>query len=214
VPRKLCPLFLTALALVIIAVPATAQARGYKAHRVAEAEISVGAERAMLASAKTAARAAAPAECANADLAPASDNLHLIRAAVICLHNEVRAKNGLSSLRGNSRLRRAAEAHAADMVSNRFFDHTTPRGATMVDRILRARYVRANQGWVLGENLEWGTGRLATPRGAIEAWMDSPGHRANLLKRGYRDIGVGIVLGVPSAIEGGATYTVDFGAKR
>ena len=63
----------------------------------------------------------------------------------------------------------------------------------MVDRILRARYVREDQGWTLGENLAWGTGSLSTPRGAVEAWMNSPGHRANLLKRRYRDVGIGIV---------------------
>jgi uncharacterized protein YkwD len=44
--------------------------------------------------------------------------------------------------------------------------------------------------------------------------MDSPGHRANILKRGYRDLGVGVVLGVPVSGAAGATYTVDFGVRR
>ena len=100
------------------------------------------------------------------------------------------------------------------MVTDGYFEHTTPEGRTMVDRILRARYVREDQGWMLGENLAWGTGSLATPRGAVESWMDSPGHRANLLKRGYRDVGVGVVLGVPVSDAAGATYTVDFGVRR
>jgi uncharacterized protein YkwD len=205
VPRKL---FLIVGSLVLLAVPASSQAR---AGRVTGVEVSTKAA----AAARPAARAAAaPKECANADLAPSAENLEQIRAAIVCLHNQVRAEHGLPTLKGNSRLRRAAEGHSADMVSAKFFDHTTPRGVTMVDRILRVRYVRSNQGWLLGENLEWGTGRLATPQGAIDAWMDSPGHRANLLKRGYRDMGVGIALGVPTGGDAGATYTVDFGVRR
>jgi uncharacterized protein YkwD len=208
VPRKL---FLIVASLVLLAVPASSQAR---AGRVIGVEVSAKQQAAV--AARTAARTAAAGskECENADLVPSAENLEEIRAAIVCLHNQVRAEHGLPGLRGNTRLRRAAEGHSADMVSAKFFDHTTPRGVTMVDRILRARYVRANQGWLLGENLEWGTGRLATPQGAIDAWMDSPGHRANLLKRGYRDMGVGISLGVPTGNSAGATYTVDFGVRR
>ena len=44
--------------------------------------------------------------------------------------------------------------------------------------------------------------------------MDSPGHRANILKRSFRDMGVGVVLGVPVSDAAGATYTVDFGVRR
>jgi uncharacterized protein YkwD len=85
----------------------------------------------------------------------------------------------------------------------------------MVDRILHSGYVRPDRGWMIGENLEWGTGRLATPRGAMRAWMDSPGHRANVLKPGYDELGVGISLGTPTAANPtGATYTVDFGTIR
>ncbi len=158
--------------------------------------------------------ARATQDCVDADLEPAADNLPRIRAAIVCLHNQIRAEHGLSTLRNAARLRRAAVGHSRDMVSDTYFEHTTPAGVTMVDRIMRARYVREDQGWLLGENLAWGTGSLATPRGAVEAWMDSPGHRSNILKRGYRDIGVGVVLGVPVSDADGATYTVDFGVRR
>lgn len=159
-------------------------------------------------------RAKAAQECANADLEARQDNLAEIRAAILCLHNKVRAEHGLPSLRENKRLRKAAVGHSKDMVKDGFFEHTTPEGVTMVDRILRAKYVREDQGWALGENLAWGTGSLGTPRGAVDSWMDSPGHRANLLKRSFRDVGIGIVLGVPVSDAAGATYTVDFGVKR
>jgi uncharacterized protein YkwD len=163
-------------------------------------------------------RAPAPArftqDCPDADLEPAGDNQGRIRAAILCLHNQIRAEHGLPRLRENKRLRRAAVGHSRNMVAKKFFDHTTPSGVTMVDRILNARYVREDQGWMLGENLAWGTGSYATPRGAVQAWMASPGHRANILKRAYREMGVGLVLGVPVSDAAGATYTVDFGVRR
>jgi uncharacterized protein YkwD len=153
-------------------------------------------------------------ECANTDLEATADNLPEIRSAILCLHNKIRAEHKLPALRENRRLRKAAVAHSRDMVRDRFFEHTTPEGATMVDRILRARYVREDQGWALGENLAWGTGSFGTPRGAVDAWMESPGHRENLLRRTYRHVGIGVVLGVPVSDAAGATYTVDFGVKR
>ncbi|HET8952653.1 MAG TPA: CAP domain-containing protein, partial [Solirubrobacteraceae bacterium] len=87
-------------------------------------------------------------------------------------------------------------------------------GETMVDRIMASRYASPRLGWALGENLAWGTGTLATPRAIMKAWMDSPGHRANVVKRAYREIGLGIVIGVPSDRDNGATYTADFGVVR
>jgi uncharacterized protein YkwD len=159
-------------------------------------------------------KARAAQECANADLEATKDNLREVRAAILCLHNKVRAEHDLPSLRENRRLRKAAVGHSKDMVKDGFFEHTTPDGTTMVDRILRAKYVREDQGWALGENLAWGTGSLGTPRGVVDSWMNSPGHRANLLKRSFRDVGIGIVLGVPVSDAAGATYTIDFGVKR
>jgi uncharacterized protein YkwD len=100
------------------------------------------------------------------------------------------------------------------MVANDYFEHTTPAGVTMVDRIMQAHYVHADQGWSLGENLAWGTGSWATPRGTVDAWMDSPGHRENILRREYREVGIGVVVGVPENPGAGATYTLDFGVRR
>jgi uncharacterized protein YkwD len=169
-----------------------------------------------VAGASVAAARTAPAvqECADADLEASAGNLRRIRAAVVCLHNQVRAQYHLPALRENKRLRRAALGHSRDMVDDRYFEHTTPEGKTMADRIVRAKYVGWDEGWLLGENLAWGTGSLGTPRGALDAWMNSPAHRANLVKRAYRDVGVGVVLGVPISDAAGATYTVDFGVRR
>jgi uncharacterized protein YkwD len=158
--------------------------------------------------------ARAAQECANADVMPSADNVGVVRQAILCLHNELRAERGLPALRENARLRKAAVAHSVDMVSRGYFEHTAPGGVSMVDRIMAARYASRNVGWSLGENLAWGTGNLATPRMIMRAWMDSPGHRANVVKRAYREIGIGVVTGTPSAGGAGATYTADFGVIR
>jgi uncharacterized protein YkwD len=144
---------------------------------------------------------------------PTADDLPLISAAVLCLHNQVRTQAGLPALKPNARLAKAALAHSADMVQEGYFDHSAPSGTTFVDRILGAGYVRKDQGWTLGENLAWGTGDLSTPVGVMQAWMNSAGHKANILKRAYREVGIGIRLGVPSDGGVGATFTLDFGAK-
>ncbi len=155
------------------------------------------------------------APCANAQLAPAAGNLELVRTAVLCLHNRDRASRGLPKLSEHEDLRTAAEAHAGHMVRDGFFSHDSPGGADMADRILSAGYARG-QGWSLGENIAWGTGGLATAAAIHRAWMRSPGHKANILRRQFREIGIGIALGAPVAAQGqgGATYTADFGGRR
>jgi uncharacterized protein YkwD len=158
-------------------------------------------------------RAATAQACANTDLLPTAENIELVRAALLCLHNQVRAQHGLPALKDNLKLRKAATGHSSDMVDQGYFDHTDPDGETFVDRILGAGYAKKTDGWTLGENLAWGTGDLSTANGVMNAWMNSAGHRANILKRSYKEIGVGIRLGVPSDATVGATITTEFGAK-
>jgi uncharacterized protein YkwD len=189
-------------------IPATTShagpAKGARQAAPVRAHVALGSPRARV----------AQQDCENADIAPTSANEAVVRAAIVCLHNQIRAGRGLPPLRENARLRRAAGAHSADMVSRGFFEHTTPTGTTMVDRIMASRYASPRVGWAVGENLAWGTGALATPRSIMKAWMDSAGHRANVLKRAYREIGIGVVTGVPSDRGAGATYTADFGVIR
>jgi len=158
--------------------------------------------------------ARAAAACANADVRPTRENVRQVRAALLCLHNELRAAQGLPKLRDNVGLRRAARSHAQDMVASRFFSHTAPGGVSMTDRIRRAGYLRSARSWAIGENLAWGTGAFSTPRGAVQAWMNSTGHRANLLNGRFRDAGIGVSLGTPASGGGGATFSVDFGVRR
>jgi uncharacterized protein YkwD len=180
-------------------VPSAAHAKGVKA------TVALGDKRPV--------KAHVAQDCGDTSVSPAADNLAQVRAAVLCLHNQTRAAKGLPLLRENAKLDKAALGHSNDMVAAGYFDHTTPNGTSFVDRILAAGYVKRDAGWTLGENLAWGTGDLSTPAGVMTSWMNSPGHKANILKRAYREVGIGIRLGVPSDGGVGATYTLDFGAK-
>jgi uncharacterized protein YkwD len=193
-------LIAAALTLSFLGVPAAAHAGDVKA------TVALGDKRPARAH-------VAAADCENTDLAPTAANLDLVRAAVLCLHNKIRAQKGLPLLKENAKLRKAAVAHSSEMVNEGYFDHTTPGGSTFVDRVLGAGYARKTDGWTLGENLAWGTGDLSTPTGVMQAWMNSAGHKANIVKRAYREVGIGIRLGVPNDGEVGATFTADFGAK-
>jgi uncharacterized protein YkwD len=159
---------------------------------------------------------ASAASCAGSELTPTSGNEAQVRHAVLCLLNAERRSHGLKSLRENAKLRKAANGHSRNMVEQGFFDHVSPSGATMVDRVRKTGYMQPNRAWSLGENIAWGTGYLATPKSTVKAWMNSPGHRANILKGSFREIGIGINLGAPvnlRASESGATYTTNFGRR-
>ena len=82
-----------------------------------------------------------------------------------------------------------------------------------IQRIMATRYASRRVAWSLGENLAWGTGELSTPQAIMNAWMNSAGHKANILKKAYKEVGISVRLGVPTDAGVGATVTADFGAK-
>lgn len=129
---------------------------------------------------------------------------------MLCLLNRVRARHGLAALRLNAKLSRAARRHSRDMVRHRYFAHNSRNGRSPFDRMRATHYVPRNASWWLGENIAWGSGSLSAPAAVVREWMRSPPHRANILSRRFRDIGIGIVVGAPVG-GAGATYTTDFG---
>lgn len=131
-------------------------------------------------------------------------------AAVVCAVNAERAARSRPPLAVHPELAAAARRHARDMVSRHYFAHTSPSGRTLADRLRAAGYLTPARSWAVGEVLAWGTGRLATPAETVAAWMRSPRHRRVLLRRRYRDIGVGIAPATPFA-PGGATYAAELG---
>lgn len=162
---------------------------------------------------KAKAKAAQVTSCTNTDVMPTAETVEVVRAAILCLHNQIRSQKGLPLLKENAKLRKAALGHSSAMVSQGYFDHTSPDGGTFVDRVIGAGYAKRNDGWTLGENLAWGTGELSSADGLMDSWMNSSGHKANILKKAYREVGIGIRVGVPSDEAVGATVTTDFGVK-
>ena len=155
--------------------------------------------------------ASASTVCASADALPVAVSSAVLTNAAACLLNQQRALHGVPPLRVNGKLGKAASGHARDMVKHDYFSHDTAGGGDFAARIRRAGY----RGRMLGEDLAWGSGTLGTARAIVEAWMHSPGHRANILSRHFREMGVGVAVGIPGGAGGmgGATYAVDFGAR-
>jgi uncharacterized protein YkwD len=100
------------------------------------------------------------------------------------------------------------------MVRRSYFGHVEPGGVDLVDRLWRVHYLPAGR-WLVGENLAAGTGRRSAPTTHVRGWLRSAPHRANLLSRRFREIGLGVASGFPRfSRRRGATYTADFGFRR
>jgi uncharacterized protein YkwD len=153
--------------------------------------------------------------CQNTESTPEAGNIVLVRAAVLCLINRTRAENGEQPLRTNPQLEEAAEGHCQELIAEDYFAHVSPSGETPVDRIRDTGYIpNTNVGYVIGENLAWGTYQLSTPQAIVAAWIASPGHLANILETQYTETGIGITPAVPSSLAAGApgaTYAQEFG---
>jgi uncharacterized protein YkwD len=135
---------------------------------------------------------------------------------MLCVINVERTTRGLAPLRAQGALASVAGRYAREMVQAGFFDHTSPAGSTMLSRIRTTSYLTGAATWFVGENIGWGSGTFAAPAAMVDAWMRSPGHRANLLDTRFRDIGIGIASGAPEPNDGalGETYVTDFGRRR
>ena len=105
-------------------------------------------------------------------------------AEVVRLTNKQRRKHDCEDLSTNSDLARAARRHSDDMADHNYFDHTGRDGREPVDRAGDAGY----EGGYVGENIAAGQ---KSPGDVVESWMDSPGHRKNILNCEYTEIGVG-----------------------
>jgi uncharacterized protein YkwD len=156
--------------------------------------------------------ASAATVCASADGPTAQTSTVTLANSALCLVNQERSSRGLRPLKANKRLAKAASGHARDMNTRGYFSHDTEGGGTFVDRIRKAGYMPARVFPTLGEDLAWGSGTLGTPREIVAAWMASPGHRANILDRKFREAGMGVAFGDPGAGLDGVTYALDFGS--
>ncbi|HST14188.1 MAG TPA: CAP domain-containing protein [Gaiellaceae bacterium] len=115
--------------------------------------------------------------------------------------NRVRAAHGLTPLRYDPHLQRAALAHSHDMLASQLFQHGA-FGARMVQFEVR--------GSLTGENLAWGNGPLGSASSIVRAWLASPEHRANLLRPAFTRIGIGDLVGPFLGYDGAHVVTADF----
>jgi uncharacterized protein YkwD len=109
---------------------------------------------------------------------PPPTGLDAFEAEVLSLVNEYRAESGLAPLRSDSRLNDAAEDWSLTMANGDFFAHSTTAQVEEYDYDWQA--------W--GENIAAGQ---TTPESVVDAWIDSPGHRANILSENFQEIGIG-----------------------
>jgi uncharacterized protein (TIGR03000 family) len=121
--------------------------------------------------------------------------------AILELTNQERAKQNLAPLRANEKLFRAARSHSTNMARQDRLDHVLD-GKDPGVRLQEVGYQHG--GW--GENVAMGQ---RTPAEAIATWMQSPGHRGNILNSGYQEIGIGIA----ASAGGGLYYTQVFGTR-
>lgn len=118
--------------------------------------------------------------------------------------NEERVAHGLPPLGIDDRLSRAAEQRLRDMYSQRYFAHAAPDGTTPFVHMETAGYRYRSA----GENLAKG---YTHGRSIVLDWLQSPGHRSNVLGKFYDDIGIAIAPGTPFGQERGATVVVLYG---
>lgn len=135
--------------------------------------------------------------------------LDLNEKAMLDLHNKQRATKGLKALCVHPALQKAAEAHSQDMIDKDYFTHNSQDGTTFAQRIKREGYNYRTA----GENIAWGSGSLGSPDNIFKGWMNSSGHKANIMNKSYREVGIGAVAGTYKSYAGATMWTADFGAR-
>jgi uncharacterized protein YkwD len=129
--------------------------------------------------------------------------LNSFEQQVFDLVNQERASAGCPAVTIDTSLMMTSSNHSEDMATNNFFDHTGSDGSSVAQRATAAGYAWSR----VGENIAAGH---SSPSEVMDGWMNSPGHRANILNCEYRNVGIGYVY------KSGSTYghywTQDFGA--
>jgi uncharacterized protein YkwD len=120
-----------------------------------------------------------------------TDNRSVLTAeGIIVFTNNERKKNNLAPLEVNEILMRTADQKAKDILNRQYFAHLSPSGEGVKELAQTAGY----ESIIIGENLALGT--FKDEAEVVEAWMESPGHRANILNPYYREIGVAVEKGL------------------
>ncbi|MGW2916530.1 CAP domain-containing protein [Streptomyces angustmyceticus] len=132
---------------------------------------------------------------------PGTSKVDRYEAEINRLVNNARKQHGCAPLHRDPRLDKAARLHSQDMATHSHYSHTGTNGSGPKERMEAQGYDDAS-----AENIDaWPT----TPQGAFDAWMHSPGHRANILSCHSKATGIGVALGGKHR----AYWTQDFGYK-
>ena len=130
------------------------------------------------------------------------------------LHNQTRASNGLAKFCIHPALQDAARAHSKEMIDKDYFSHNSYNGETFSERLKRYGYTPLpGRYWTVGENIAYNssTGAASADK-AHSQWMNSTGHKANILNKNFRQIGIGAVYGDYKGYKV-TMWTVDFGNR-
>ena len=145
--------------------------------------------------------AAALALVVLAGAAPAAAGLTAKEQALLGAVNATRAASGLPALKADVTLTRAARSYSRTLLARDVLAHG--------DFAARLRGFGA-VGRLLGENLAWASAGAAGPNAIVQAWMNSPPHRENLLRPTFRRIGLGAAVGEFAGWDGATVVTADF----
>ncbi len=124
--------------------------------------------------------------------------------AIVAATNRERAAHGLAPLRLNNKLSAAAGDRITDMFDQHYFDHVAPDGTQPFVWAKRRGYSYS----LIGENLAVG---YPTAQRVVTGWMNSPGHRQNILQRGFDEIGIAVASGTPVRGYSGPTIVAMYG---
>lgn len=134
-----------------------------------------------------------------AQASPTPAEAELVRAM-----NQARAQRGVAPLRIDIRLEAAARAKSRFMLRTGTFTHGN------LQRRLSSFRAR---GPYFGENLAWGVGATGSAAGVVQMWLASPSHRANLLRRNFQRVGLGVVVGTFRGYGGTSVVTANFAGR-
>jgi uncharacterized protein YkwD len=155
------------------------------------------------------------ASCKGADRGPRKISRGQARQAMVCVINDKRAAHGVGPVKSIKPLQKASGRHARTMLNTKCFSHQCGGEAPLASRVFSTDYLPCSCAWGLGENLAWGKKSRGSPARIVDAWMQSPPHRATLLNGSFHHVGIGIAWGSPwNASMRAATYAADFGYKR
>ena len=129
--------------------------------------------------------------------------------AMTCLTNIARKRVGRRSVSGNVRLDNSASSKGADIIGCTVFSHTACNHS--FTWWIAKTYIKQSKCWLAGETIAWGNSSLGSSREIFRAWMNSPTHRAAILSRQYRELGLGFRIGNLRGMSGVRVWVMHLG---